>query len=286
VEVFLVFRLSLSVSLTLVLAHGLVADARGDGINGFGNGSGYTLNSLVSSPGPSINNGSLTLTNNGEGNQAASAFYNTPQSTGSFAAIFTYHASGFADGIAFVLQNDPHGLHALGSPGSGLAYAATAGNTAKIVNSVGLGIDFYGFTGGPGTNLATQGASDIFNYLSTSPVNFNDPVKFTITYDATARTLSENLVDLIAPTTTYSHTFTGVNVASEVGGNSAYVGFTGGTGGLTSTQIISDFQFQPTSTPEPGSLMLALVGVPAAWSVWRRRRAAASGPGACATAQS
>ncbi len=54
-------------------------------------------------------------------NQAASAFYDTRQSTGSFTAAFTYQASGVADGITFVIQNDPNGLNALGSLGSGLA---------------------------------------------------------------------------------------------------------------------------------------------------------------------
>src|SRR5690348_13071755 len=83
--------------------------ARGD-IMGFGNGSGYTLNSLIT-PGPSINNGTLTLTTNGQTNQATSAFYNTRQSTGSFTAVFTYQGVGTADGVTFVMQNDPHGLN-------------------------------------------------------------------------------------------------------------------------------------------------------------------------------
>src|SRR5262249_14816842 len=143
--------------------------AHGD-IIGFGNGSGYILNSNISAPAPSINNGTLTLTTNGVANQAASAFFNTRQSTGSFTAVFTYQGSGTADGITFVIQNDPHGLNALGSLGSGLGYAATGGNPQQIVNSVGLQVDLYTFTGGPGTFLGTQGASGIFNYLSTLPV--------------------------------------------------------------------------------------------------------------------
>jgi len=261
--------------------------AHGD-IMGFGDGSGYTLNHLIT-PGPSINNGTLTLTTNGEANQAASAFYDTRQSTGSFTAVFTYQASGVADGMTFVMQNDPNGLNALGSLGSGLGYAATGGNPQEIVNSVGLEVDIYTFTGGPGTYLGTQGASGIFNYMSTLPVNFDngDPVKFTITYDATAQTLSETLVDTVSPTTTYSHTFTGINIASEVGSSSAYVGFTGGTGGLTSTQTISGFQFQSAAVPEPGSFTLALVGIGVTFGVWlTRRNTTAFGPTACPPAHS
>jgi hypothetical protein len=256
--------------MTIILFASLCPPARGD-ILGFGDGSAYTLNSLIT-PAPSINAGTLTLTTDGVANQAASAFYDTRQSTGSFTAAFTYQASGVADGITFVIQNDPSGLNAIGSLGSGLGYAATGGNPQEIVNSVALEVDFYGFTGGPGTYLGTQGSSGIFNYLPTTPVNFNDPIQFTIAYDASAQTLSETLVDTISPTTTYAHTFTGIDLASEVGSSSAYVGFTGGTGGLSSTQTISDFSFQSAAVPEPGSLALALVGIGLTLCVWLIRR--------------
>jgi hypothetical protein len=274
-----------AVLMTILFFASLCQPARGD-IVGFGDGSGYTLNSLIT-PAPSINGGTLTLTNIDVSNQAASAFYNTRQSTGSFTASFTYQASGVADGIAFVIQNDPNGLNALGSLGSGLGYAATGGNPQSIVNSVGLQVDYYGFTGGPGTYLGTQGSSGIFNYLPTNPVNFNDPVQFTITYDANAQTLSETLVDTLSPTTTYSHTFGGLDLAAEVGGGSAYVGFTGGTGGLASTQTISNFEFQTAAVPEPGSLTLALMGIGATLGMWRtRRNATASALATCPPAHS
>lgn len=229
-------------------------------IMGFGDGSGYTLNS-ISTPTPSINNGTLTLTTFGVALQSASAFYDTPQTTGSFTASFTYQASGPADGITFVMQNDPAGLAALGGAGSGLGYAPEPSNPSKIVNSVGLEVNIYNFTHA-GTYLATQGATGIFNYFSVLPVNFytGDPIRFTLTYDATAQTLSETLVDTVMPATTYSHTFTGINIASEVGSSSAYVGFTGGTGGLTSTQTISGFQFHP-AVPEPTSVLLMGLGL-------------------------
>jgi hypothetical protein len=166
-------------------------------------------------------------------------------------------------------------------------YAATGGNPQGIVNSVALEVDFYGFTGGPGTYLGTQGSSGIFNYLPTTPVNFNDPIQFTITYDASAQTLSETLVDTLSPTTTYAHTFTGIDLASEVGGSSGYVGFTGGTGGLTSTQTISDFSFQSAAVPEPGSLALALVGIGLTLCVWLiRRDTTAFGPSTRASTHS
>jgi hypothetical protein len=249
-------------------------------IMGFGNGSGYTLNYNSSSP-PSISSGTLTLTNLGVQFQSASAFYDTPQSTGSFTAAFTYQAIGPADGMTFVIQNDPAGAHALGGAGSGLGYAAAPGYPSEIVNSVALQVNVYTFTGGPGTNLATQGATNIFNYLPTNPVNFNsgDPIQFSISYNATAQTLSETLVDTVSPTTTYSHTFTGINIAAQVHGSSAYVGFTGGDGGLTVTQTISDFQFQTPApaAPEPSSLMISglSAALALAFARCRKRRVAA-----------
>ena len=242
--------------------------ARGD-ITGFGDGSGYTLNHNVNAT-PSISSGALTLTT-GAASQSASAFYDTPQSTGSFTAVFTYQVGGVADGMTFVIQNDHAGLHALGGDGSGLGYALAPDTPAIISNSVGLEVNIYSFTL-PGTNLATQGTSDIFNYLSTSPVNLNGgyPVKFTLTYDATAQTLSETLVDIVSPTTTYSHTFTGIDIASQVGGSSAYVGFTAGTGGLASTQTVSGFQFQ-SAVPEPSSALLMVLGLGVIVCRWFRQ---------------
>jgi hypothetical protein len=146
--------------------------AQGGMIAGFGDGSGYTLN-YISNPSnvaPSINNGTLTLTTFGGQFQSASAFYNTPQSTGSFTASFTYQASGSADGMTFVMQKDPQGVHALGGAGSGLGYAAAPGYPSQIVNSVGLEVNIYYFTQA-GTLLETQGASGIFKYLSELPEN-------------------------------------------------------------------------------------------------------------------
>ena len=89
--------------------------ARAD-ITGFGNGSDYTLNTDGNGT-PSINSGTLTLTNLGTQFQSASAFYDTRQSTGSFTAVFTYQAIGPADGMTFVIQNDPAGPAARGGYG-------------------------------------------------------------------------------------------------------------------------------------------------------------------------
>src|SRR5690242_2349286 len=90
-------------------------------IIGFDNGANFTVNNT--GPAATISNGVLTLTNNNLG-EAHTVFYNTPQDDRNFIANFTYQASGnkSADGVAFVLQNDPRGVNALGFGGAGLGY--------------------------------------------------------------------------------------------------------------------------------------------------------------------
>jgi hypothetical protein len=58
----------------------------------------------------------------------------------------------------------------------------------------------------------------------------------------------------ITDTTNTTETFTTswpINIASTVGGSTAYVGFTGGTGGLNSIQEILTWSYSTTSTPPP-----------------------------------
>ena len=61
-----------------------------------------------------------------------------------------------------------------------------------------------------------------------------------ITYDG--ETLTLNLTDLVT-LATFSHGFV-INIPATVGGNTAYVGFTAGTGGLTATQQILSWTFE------------------------------------------
>ena len=207
-------------------------------ITGFGgNGTGWTINSSgITST--AITNNVLTLTD-GNNSEGRSAFDNTPvATTGNFIASFTYTPSGSlaADGVAFVLQNE--GPTALGGSGGALGYSG-------ISNSIAIALNIYSGSG-VGTNLFTSGSIGTFN--STSPVTLNDgdAQNITLIYNAAAQTLSETITDQVAGKT-FATTYTGVNLSSIIGGGTAYVGFTGGTGGATSTQTISNFSFsEPT----------------------------------------
>jgi hypothetical protein len=240
---------------------------------GFNNGVGWTLNNGAGGL-PSITGNALTITDN-SGSTANSAYFNTLQPVGGagylgFTATFNYTVTenggpAPADGFTFVIQNA--GLNAVEGGGSDLGYAGMP-NSASVqfniwpYNGGGLGTNYY--TGG---NI---GSSNSPGYLDVSPVNLSsgDTIAVTLKYDAAAQTLTETLLDTTT-LDTFSTTFTGVDIAAAVGGNTAYVGFTGGDGLGTSTQVISDVAFQ---TPEPGSLTLLFTGLGIAAIAFRRVR--------------
>jgi hypothetical protein len=56
----------------------------------------------------------------------------------------------------------------------------------------------------------------------------------------------------VTDTVNTAQTFTSswpINIPATVGGNTAYLGFTGGTGGLTATQEILTWTYNNTVTP-------------------------------------
>jgi len=230
-------------------------------IPGFGNGSGWTLNNNGAVT-PTINSGVLTLTDN-QPSQVASAFFDTPQNITGFTADFTYQASGNrqADGITFVMENDPRGANALGGAGHGLGYGVGDGGTA-IGNSVAFALDIFEGVIGFATNGSDPPSS---NPRSTSPLSLGsgDPIQVHLVYEGS--TLSETLTDL---TTLAQFSSTdSVNISSFVGNGTVLVGFTGATGAEASTQTIQNFTF--TAVPEPGTWLMLAVG--AVLLIHRRR---------------
>jgi hypothetical protein len=70
-----------------------------------------------------------------------------------------------------------------------------------------------------------------------------DIFKAHIVYDGT--TITFNLTDTKTGVV-FTHSFT-VNIPSVIGSSSAYVGFTGATGGSTATQKILNWTYSPTN---------------------------------------
>jgi hypothetical protein len=223
------------------------------------NGFGWALNGDSVNGGPVINNNLFTLTDGASG-ENRSAWFRYPLYVGAFQASFTYQdiGGGGADGVGFVIQNDPRGTTALGLGGGGLAYA-------DITSSVALLLNIYsGSPGGPsGLMLGTNGV-DAYNgsgvlsgksYQNTAPVNLDggNPIAVALRY--TGGILQVSLTDTV--TSANFQTNIPVNVAAFTGTNVAWVGITGSEGGILSHQTVSNFSYVPLpvllSTPGSGN---------------------------------
>jgi len=181
--------------------------------------------------------------------QAGSAWFNTPVNIQSFTNDFAFQLSNpQADGFTFTIQNS--GLTALGLSGGGLGYAAdTPGSPGGIPNSVAIKFDFYNNDGegSDSTGLYTNGASPTIPAVDLTNTGINllsgDSFNVHMVYDGTKLTMTiTDGVTNVSYTTSWT-----INIPQTIGSNSAYVGFTGGTGGLTSSQKIETWTFSPTT---------------------------------------
>jgi fibronectin-binding autotransporter adhesin len=232
-------------------------------MSGFGgSGSGWTINSVgsyITTPTP-VTGDVLTLTDGGP-NQARAAFFNAPQtfsnSNGNaFTANFTYTPSAgtnHADGIAFVIENDPRGSNIANGTGGNLGYGYGSAILPGTLNSGAVELNIYstptvgtyfGNNNGTGINNTSYPGSPgnpTTHYTTVTPVvlTSGDPINVSLAYNGT--NLTEVLTD---PTANTTSTTTFSNVGFQLNGTNGYVGFIGSNGGLTSVQTISNFSFE------------------------------------------
>ncbi len=188
----------------------------------------------------------LQLTNGGM-NEAGSAFCNTPVDIRGFSTDFTFQLSNAeADGITFTIQNSPAGPGALGPVGGGLGYGPdTPGEAPGIGESVAVKYDLYSNAGegADSTGLYTNGASPTIpaTDMTASGVDLHsgDTMSVHMIYDGVILTMT---ITDSSVNKSFTKTWP-VNIPSLVGGNNAYVGFTGGTGGQTASQKIETWTF-------------------------------------------
>jgi hypothetical protein len=180
----------------------------------------------------------LQLTNGGTAEESA-GWYPNKVTVNSFTTDFDFQLpTSVADGFTFTIQNGPHGLSSLGGNGSGLGYY-------DITNSVAVAFNLYdsSVANAQYVGVYTGGVFPQGNSVSLvgSAVNLHsgDPFHVHIVYNGTTMTVT--LTDNTTAAT-ITENFT-VNVVASVGSSSAWVGFTGATGGLTSTQNILDWTF-------------------------------------------
>jgi hypothetical protein len=206
------------------------------------------------------------LTDGGFG-EAGSVFLNNRVGVQNFDTMFTLRitpgTSPTADGMAFVIQGVAP--TALGGAGGGLGYGSdTVGGPVSMPRSLAIKFDLFSNAGEgiDSTGVFTDGRSPTIRQPGLAPgfpdtsvdltgtgidLHSGDLFRVNLTYDGT--TLTERITDTVTNasfTTTYV-----VNIPGLVGSDVGYMGFTGGTGGLTAIQDVLSWTIQTTLTGRP-----------------------------------
>ncbi len=193
----------------------------------------------------------LRLTNGGT-NQTRSVWFKTTRSIAQFALEFTFQCTNAtADGFTFAMQRS--GLTALGGTGSNLGYSGIATSAAikfdlyPGLSTTGLYLNGAAPDDGTAATATSSGAIDATN----GGVDFHsgDLIRAALTYDGT--TLTETLIDL-STHATFTQTYT-VNLVSVLGGSTAYLGFTAGSGGQGAQQDILSWSYNAAFAGTPGA---------------------------------
>ncbi len=228
-------------------------------------------------------------------NQSGAAYTTSPVTLGAggmFSTTFQFRfttVTGIApaDGITFVLAKTPTGL---GSYGGAMGYGGSLGNS--------LAIEFDTFNNGGGDSSGNHIAVDTNGQMNntheqalygqtgcSTGSNFTagcmsngDLWSVSMSYDGANLSLSvwdkAGLHQEAAPFIVYSAL--PINLSTFLSGNSAYVGFTSGTGGGYENHDILNWQFDipdpPTpGVPEPATMAMLFGGLGGIAFVKRRR---------------
>lgn len=203
--------------------------------------SGITSGSLALNGSAKITNSLLELTDGGF-SEASSAWYGAKVPISSFTTDFTFQSqNAVADGFTFTIQND--GVKAIGKNGGSLGYSG-------LSNSVGLKFDLFSNAGEgtDSTGIYRDGVAPTLPAINLSSTGINlhssDVFHAHLVYNGTVLTMTLTDTNTGAATT---QQFT-VNIPATVGATTAYIGFTGGTGGSSATQTIKTWTFTNSST--------------------------------------
>ena len=248
-----------------------------------------------------FSDGSVELTTAGGQEEANALFYEEKfRFDQDFEVSFRYDLASNAnpaDGFAFVLQDKSK--NAIGVIGSAMAYAGNTEGNPGIENSVAIGLDLFdGDESGTTGLIAGYGGEwreiDSNNRRVTSEVGFfpeslsgitsfkntDLTLDFTLGWKEADQTMTVDWEEVGGTESSGSVAFL---FATDSDGNifddqlgadrEAWLGFTGGTGGATATQTLSNLT---TTIPEPASFGPILAGVALAVALgrrqhWRRR---------------
>jgi hypothetical protein len=217
----------------------------------FGSGFSSTTGLQLNGSAVASNDTRLQLTDGGLW-EAGSVWWNTPINIQAFTTTFQFQLSNAqGNGFTFTIQNA--GATALGGDSAGLGYQ-------DILKSVAVKFNFYNYNGegSDSTGIYTNGQAPGLPTVDISPsgiqLGSGDSIQATVSY--TGLTLTLQLFDLVTNKTfTYSQA---INIPQIVGANTAYVGFTGGTGGLSSSQKLISWTYStqavhPAFSPGAGT---------------------------------
>jgi fibronectin type 3 domain-containing protein len=224
----------------------------------FSNGFAGSTN-LLTYNGKAIINGIVAQLTDGGTNEAGSFFSTNKVTVSNFSTFFTFQllngTNPIADGITFCIQGV--GNTALGPTGGGLGYGPdVTGGTGGIPTSIAVKFDLYNNQGegNDSTGLYTNGAAptNVGSIdLTSTGIDLHSQHVFDVAMNYDGATLHVTITDAStggSATQSYS-----INIPGTVGGNTAYVGFTGGTGGLTAIQDIVTWTFTPTAATPPAA---------------------------------
>jgi hypothetical protein len=220
---------------------------------------------LVTSVGTTRLSGtSIQLTDsNSPGQEVGAAWYVVPVSVTTFTTHYTVQfTSAQGQGMTFCIQNQnptssdgaskyvSGGPYALANAQEGLGYSgSTNGAYAQIAGfNTSLAV-IFDLNNGSGnlTGLYTNGANPVGSSIdmSSSGVNLHNghPLNVTLAYNGT--TLALTVTDSVT-SASFSHSWT-INIPATVGGNTAYVGFTGSTGYAFANQYIQSWTYAASS---------------------------------------
>jgi hypothetical protein len=162
---------------------------------------------------------------------------------GAFETSFVFRQEGepgrLGDGLTFALTGDESATWRTGAAGAGLGYQGIIDSVAvkfDLVDNAGEGGHSVGvFTGGAEPTVPAVRLDD-------TPIHLHaqHPIRADIAYDGSVLTLT--LTDTLLPDHTWTHQFP-VDIPAAVGGPTAYVGFTAGTGELFARQAIDSWTF-------------------------------------------
>ena len=227
---------------TLTISSGLQNTGFGSGAISF-NG-GFAGSNVSMSGSAQISGAKLRLTTSGSTYQAASAFYPTPLNVQSFTNDFTFQlTTAVGDGFAMVIQNSSP--NALGANGGMLGYGPST--QAGIAKSVAVKFDLYDNSGEgtDSTGIYLNGASPTVPAfpLASTGVNLASGHIFHAHAAYDGAVLNVTITDTV--TGASSILSYAVDIPGTVGAQTAYIGFTAGTGAATATQDILSWVYSP-----------------------------------------